>query len=162
MNAQTCENLNCRKEIDELKQSIAEYAVKYNELKKTYHSALVENLKRDVILEQLCEQNKTKSFDEFKNDFTGKALLDLQLIGTSEREDSTFILSAVRNLFQEKRASLKNSTYRSLSSTEPEKIDNIRKVYYARLESIQSIPRRYTKFPKHVKTAIESINKKNK
>lgn len=145
---------------------------KNQEIKQKYHTALIENLKRDVVLHNLKSKKNEYRYSEFSAEFCAVALAKLRAFGTSQKDDSTFVLTAVRSLYQNNFGALKDKTYSGISRNKnkqalsPEKLSCLKNVYGKRMEYVrQDLPfmnnERKSNFAKHVKTAIESINKIN-
>lgn len=144
--------------------------ISYNSTKHEYQAALIENLKKDLILHKLLNQEKENNFDEFSDRFPANTLDELRSLSMAEKCDSSFILAAMRGLYKQNLAALKNKTYSGVSKTNskesisPEKMKCLNDIFQKRLELEDAgvNDEREKKFPKYVKSAIESINKANK
>lgn len=145
----------------------------YHQTKQKYQAALIENLKKDLILHKLLNQEAENEFVEFTGQFPAKTLMELCSLDKAEKNDSSFILTAVRGLYSNDLTQLKNKTYSGYSKTNtkecisPEKIKCLRDIFEKRLELIELSDifvddARKNKFPKHVKNAIVTINKSKK
>lgn len=166
-----CNNEACVEEIDKLEAEIASYMCKNQSVKQQYNVALIENLKKDFVLYNLLHQNTEKSYEEFIGTFPVETIKRLQSIGQNQENDSSFILAAVRGLYSDNLTKLKNKSYSGPSKRNlkegltPEKVNHLKSIYEKRMEymkpnsSMVAIEERKKKFSKHVKTAIQTINK---
>lgn len=102
-----CSNLDCRNEIQLLEDDIRQLKAKLKETKEKYHTSLVENLKKDVEINYLSEKVKNLT-DELGIYFNSKFQDEMFSLSSSERDDSTFVLMAIRHLFRDKIGSLSN------------------------------------------------------
>lgn len=146
---------------------------KYHLTKQKYNAALVENLKKDFILYNLTNQHIDNRFEEFSVMFSIDTIKLLRKFRPKSESDSSFILAAVRGLYRDNLARLKNKSYSGISKNNvkqpltPEKVTCLRSIYEKRMEYIEGEinmhdkAERKKKFAKHVKTALESINKSN-
>lgn len=134
---------------------------------------MIENLKKDLILHKLLNQEIKNEFDEFNDRFPVKTLNELRTLGKAEKCDSSFVLNALRGLYINNLAELKDKTYSGSSKTNskepitPEKMKCLKEIFEKRLEYIELADiivddERKKKFPKLVKNAIETINKAKK
>lgn len=170
---ESCENEACVDEMDKIEAEIAKCMTTYYETKQKYQAALIDNLKKDLILHKLLNQQTGYNFHAFSGGFPTETLDKLSTYGTAEQYDSTFVLTAVRGMYSHNLSALKNKSYSGLSKTNskesisPEKMKCLKNIFDKRLEYIESedfivSDERKKKFPKHVKNAIESINKVKK
>lgn len=168
--AKSCQKGACLDEIQSLENEIAICISEQKEIKRELMIALSENLKKDFVIENLTDQAKNQRFDEYKDKFSSEAIQFIRNIGTTEKEDSTFVLMSMRGLYENNLSTLANKTYTGVSKCEknaltPTKSAFLKDIYNQRLKYIEedgfiiSATRR-KKFAKHVKTAIESINRK--
>lgn len=100
-------------------------------------SVCVANNNRDSI----SGLNRVLIFDEFSSDFTSSQLADLRQVGNAKREDSTFILIALKNLYEKNLETLetKSLTGRSKPGQRkekmtPEKTAILAKIFQNRLQ----------------------------
>lgn len=128
----------------------------------------MENLKKDIILNDLQKTKKDEGFNDFHEKFSIGTLKLLQTFGPEQKEDSSFILAAVRGLYQNNLAALKtksfsgNSLNNNKQALSPEKLKILNDLYERRLSALESGDKRKKLFSKHIKNAIASINKKTK
>lgn len=138
---ENCSNENCELEIQSLKDEIGQCKAKLKETKDKYHAALVQNLKKDIEIEDLSKKAEQIT-DELEIFFDTKTQKKMLLVSSSERDDSTYILMAVRYLFRDKIDSLSNYSIsgRSKSGAKeifPEKeAEIIRKIFEKRMASL--------------------------
>lgn len=165
-----CENSVCIDEIDKLEAELAVCMQKCHSTKQKYHAALVENLKKDLILRNLTNQPNENRFEEFGDTFPIETIKLLRSFSSKPENDSSFVLVSVRSLYRNDLATLKNKSYSGHSKNNvkkpftPEKLDRLKSIYEKRIEyehddGIHDSLDRKKKFPKHVKTALETINK---
>lgn len=169
---ENCENESCIDDIDQIEAEIAKCMATYQEKKQQYQDALIDNLKKDLILHKILNRETENNFDEFDDRFPTDTLNKLRSIDKTEKCDSSFILTALRGLYIHDLAALKNKTYSGISKTTskepitPKKMEYLKEIFEKRLGYIQEDcvvnDERKKKFPKHVKNAIESINKAKK
>lgn len=170
---ESCENEACVDEIDQIEAEIAKCMSTYQETKHKYQAALIDNLKKDLILHKLLNREAETNFNDFDDRFPAETLHTLRSFDNVEKCDSSFVLTAVRGLYIQNLAALKNKTYSGISknnskeSISPEKIKCLKDIFdkrmeYIELENCVVNGERKKKFAKHVKNAIESINKAKK
>lgn len=158
-----CQSVSCGKEIDELENEKAQYVKKIKEMKQKYHAALIENLKKDVIIGRLLDR-KEHCFDNFKAEFSFEALESLRKHGNSPSADSSFILTAIRDLYKGNINLLKNISFtnRSKSKTQmsPQKRTVLQRIYDERMKYLDEIganvKERKNKLSLHIKIAIRN------
>lgn len=139
-------------------------------VKQKYQHALIENLKKDIILYNLTKQQSNQQFDEFNDVLSVETLQLLRSIGQTPECDSSFVLAAVRSLYGQNLPTLKNKSYSGISKDKkkepftPEKLNCLRSLYEKRFEYMEDNiimhTERKKKFAKHIKTALETINNK--
>lgn len=166
-----CQNEACRKETEDLSNEIDKHIKEIEDAKKQYLVLLVENLQKDVIIERLREGKPR--FEEFQHVFSPETLKLLLMLGNTAKEDSTFVLHAIRDLFKDNLDSLKNVSYTGRSKDESKTemsqavknvLQNIfdeRMLYLEEIEE-SKVKERKAKLVTHIKNAINSINKANK
>lgn len=165
-----CQNEICFKEIEALEKEIACNESKYEEIKQKYQTALVENLKKDLVLDSLIQKAKEHRFSGFSEFFPSNTLIELNLIGPSEKDDSSFVSTTIRSLYSDNLALLETKTLSGKSkennkeAMSPAKVVILKNIYDKRMEYLETDclltnKKRKKNFSKHVKTALESINK---
>lgn len=171
--AEQCENKICAEEIKKLENDIACCMSEYEKCKQKYQTALVDNLKRDLMLDNLTEQKKENRFNDFKKVFSLSSLTELKCMGPNEREDSSFVLTAVRNLYAENLAALQKKTLTGASKNDtteamsPKKVDILRNVYAKRMEYMEEDclldnKNRKKNCSKHINIALQTIKRNEK
>lgn len=156
----------CQEQIRELKAQISLSEAKRKELKAKYFDLLTENLKKDVQIADIEKKIRPNIFHGFENQFSTDSIERLHLIGFAQKEDSAFVLAVMRGLYGGRLDVLSNKTVCGHSKDEtkqpitPAKISIIRNLFHKRLErdSINSAERK-KKINRHIKSAIENINK---
>lgn len=136
---ENCEN--CVDEIDEIEKEIAKCITQQNITKQKYNEALIENLKYDLILYKLQNQEQQIQFEEFKDLFSVKTLDKLRNLSGAEVNDSGFILAAVRDLYKDNLSVLKNKNYTGSCGKEavsPEKKKILKDIFDKRLEYLNN------------------------
>lgn len=105
-------------------------------------------------------------FKEFKNEFSCDSMEKIRFVGFTQKDDSEFVLAVVRGLYEGKLdvLSKKSVTGRSKDGTKeaisPTKMSIVKNMFKKRIEmnSFNSVERK-KKIARHIKTAIENINK---
>lgn len=160
----SCENEKCYSEITSLISELEAHQEKIEQISQQYHNMLIENLKKDGTIRKLeAILLKSGYLSEFR-DILSEAFDELNLVANVPEKDSTFILRLMRHVYKNDLPGLKNKTYsnngRSKSKTPltPTKLGLVRRIFEKRVKDNQSDDR-LAMFGKHVKTALESINK---
>lgn len=157
------ECVSCETEVKAMENEAALLEKEYDELKKKYYNALLENLKKDVEIEALEEslQSKYRKFSDILPENTLKVLRSLE---NTKSKDSKFILTALRGLYADRMDELKNINLSGISKKNedkrpmtPEKQDSLRQMLRERTNDSE----RVSQINRLIKTAIETINKKN-
>lgn len=160
-----CANDKCYSEIASLKLELDTYQQKRDELSTHYHDMLIENLKRDGLIRKLESKLSVSYLNEFRIDLSEEAIDDLERVPNVPEKDTAFISRVVRDIYKDDLHRLKNKVYRinarnpSKTPLTPSKVDLVRRIFQKRITGKQSAER-LEKFGKHVKTSLESINKK--
>lgn len=168
-----CDNETCIGEIDQLEAEISCCIQQSMSIKQQYQRALIENLKKDIIIYDLTKKQNETKFEEFIGAFSTETISSLRSFDSKVDCDSSFVLAAVRGLYGDNLQRLKNKSYSGISRDRtkepltPEKLTCLRSLYEKRLHYIDNIDvhesaLRKNKFAKHVKTALETINNKTK
>lgn len=167
-----CTSEICQNKIKLLKAEIQQCDAQIEDFKSQYSQLLIENLKKDVILESLNSKIKDIRYHEFSNDFSESDLEMIRLIGNDQRDDPSFVRAALRSLYVGNLAVLKHKSMsgkskdNSKSAITPEKRKIIENLFNRRIQLVESEEmvdtRRKKSVAKHIKTAIEYINKDNK
>lgn len=156
-----CSNDVCHSEILQIEQRIRDCKQKIEKSKQKYHETLVLNLKKDLIIEQLKKQLQSVQYDEFRGIISDTAVEQLRKINDSQKKDSLFILTALKDLYRNDLTRLKHITYsgRTKEPMTPEKKKNLKDLFTERLKNSIDATDRLDNFGKYVKTAIENTNK---
>lgn len=135
-----------------------------------YYEMLLENVKKDFEIDELeknIQQEKNKTvYADFAKYFSSNWMNTLRSFDRTENEDSKFILSAVRGLYENSLEVLKskNISGRSKDNSKqpvtPEKIGILRDLLKERVANDQDSAEREKKLNNLIKTSIETINKK--
>lgn len=157
----------CKEEIQQLKDEIALCEAERKELKGNYFDMLVENLKKDVEIAEMEKQIQPSILDGYEDKFPTDSIEQIRLIGFTKEEDSAFVLAVMRGLYDGNLDVLSKKTVTGRSKDEekeaisPEKMSIMKHLFDKRVDA-NSIDRteRKKKINKHIKSAIESINKK--
>lgn len=164
-----CTNSACHAEITELEKQLFESQKRIQDGKKTYHELLVQNLKKDIQINQL--QEKMSNFNEFRGAISNNAIDMLNSIDNSDAKDSLFVLTALKDLYQHDLNNLKQKSYSgqkrlnansSKDPITPEKKNVLQELFSHRLKHRPDGQNRMKRLAKYVKQAIETINKTNK
>lgn len=161
------DNNLCREEIQHLKSEIEKSETERKELKNKYFSLLAENFKKDIEIENLQEKVRP-AYQTFENEFSAKSMKRLRLIGFSPKEDSAFVLAALRGLYEGRLGDLSKKTVSGRSKDNakgpisPKKMSSIMNLFIERTErhgnSSESAARQH-KVSKFISSAIKNINK---
>lgn len=160
----SCENEKCYSEITSLRTELEANQEKIEQSSQKYHNMLIENLKKDGIIRKLeAILLKSGYLSEFR-DILSEAFDELNLVKNVPEKDSAFILRLMRHVYKDDLPRLKNKTYSNKGKTKlkspltPTKLSLVRRIFEKRVKDNQKDDR-IAMFGKHVKSAIESINK---
>lgn len=144
--------------IDMCKIIIAEKQSEIEDLKKRIETKVV----------PLSSSEKPLLFSEFNEDFTEQQLSRLRSIGTSKREDSTFVALSMRSMYEGRLETLQTKTLtgRGLHGNKkekltPEKVSKIKNMFEQRIdESVEVAEQRVARkklFNKYIRNAQRNI-----
>lgn len=161
---------SCVGDIKNSEQEITLIQRECKELRRKYHDMLIDNLKKDVEIEDLEMQQvrEQSKYTEYTNNFTQKSMETLRSIGNTKADDGKFILAAVIGLYEDRLEILKerNISGRSKSKTKQpmtiEKMKILQGLFTERIQNSTEFPVRNKNVKTLIKTAIETINKKHK
>lgn len=166
---ENCNVESCNSKINELKEEIAAIEIKISESKAKYGQMLIENLKNDVKLEELNEKLQNLRYKEFSGDFAQNTLDVIRSIGVAKHDDPPFVRAAVQSLYASDLTVLKNKSVSGRSKNKnktqitPKKRIILEKLFNRRMEIIAATEvideKRKNALTKHIKAAIENINK---
>lgn len=157
----------CEKEINGLREKINNLAIKSDELKNEYKKLLIDNLEKDVKIRNLKKELEEKKFWVFKGKLSENCLSELEVIGKSVAEDSTFVCCVINDLYD--LSTLKNVTLSGRSKASntveisTEKRDILEATFLRRLtfvprEEVNEIRR--NNLNKLIRNAIDSAKRK--
>lgn len=156
----------CASEIEAVEKEIASIEKECKLLRQKYHDKLVENLKKDVEIEQMELQIQDKSdYADFTEHFSDDSMKNIRSLGLTEASDSKFVLAVVRGLYENRLEVLQNknlSGRSKLANKEPmtpEKMGIIKDIFSKRTNGSNESDKRRQNLRKMVKSAIETINK---
>lgn len=162
-----CNNISCHTELDSIKTQISECERKINEGKERYHQLLILNLKKDVVIEELKQKLANSIYENFIDVLSRESISKLRALSNEQKDDSTFVLSIVADLYKDDLFRLQNKSFsgsKKTTSMTPHKVDTIQKLFDERMDFIEkSIPvtlDQKSNVGKHIKSAIENINRK--
>lgn len=161
MHVVNCSGGKCQDHLQKLRDEILDYETKINATKEKYHEVLIVNLKKDAVMYKLEKDLENSKFMKY-GDILGHQTVDsLKLLSNAPPKDSTFILIAMKGLYRNDLSLLKTMTYsgRTKEKMPQEKIDILKNLFIERLEAESDCVERNANFGKHIKSAIESINK---
>lgn len=156
-----CSNEQCHAEIENLKKKIVECEKEISKGKDQYQHFLIQNLKKDLTIEDLKSQLKNNPYQKFNNNFSVEGLQSLTKMDQSAKKDSKFILTAMKDIYRDNLKRLEGKTYsgRKKEQITPKKLEVLRTVFNERLKNLPNYEERNSNFRKCVKNAIENINK---
>lgn len=159
-----CSGGKCQDRLQKLKDEISLYETKINEAKERYHEVLIINLKKDAVIYKLENSLQNSKFCKYVDFLGDKTIESLRLLSETQEKDSAFILNAMRGLYRENLSVLKKLTYsgRAKEKMPQDKIDILKNLFIERLDSQSNCIERNANIGKHIKNAIESINKTSK
>lgn len=166
--ADECKNETCKEKFEELEKEIGEIEKQVCDLKAKYGQMLIENLKKDLILEELNEKSEVMRFDEFSGDFSKEDLHLIQSVSNSKQNDPLFVRVVLRSLYASnltvlnKRCVSGKSKSGEKSEISPVKRQILDKIYNRRMEIAsvsEVVESRRNTLNKHIKAAIEIITK---
>lgn len=166
-----CNNATCKTTIETLKADNAAIEKKLSEMKTKYGQMLIDNLKKDVTLEELNKKQKDQNSGSSLMFFQKMIWIQSVPVGDGKQEDALFVRTAIRILYSNDLNILKNRYVTAKSKNgdkvqvTPEKRKIIDKIFMQRMDAIAAKEglddKRKTMLAKHIKAAIENINKAN-
>lgn len=148
-----------------MREALSECEKKIKEAKEQYHQALIINLKKDAVIRQLKENLKKSKFDKYRESLGDDTIVELDSLSTSCDKDSTFVATILKALYKNNLLALKTMTYSGRGTNKqklPQKdIDILKIVFTERLNGQTDFDKRNANLSKHIKAAIESVNKTN-
>lgn len=157
--------VQCENELQNLQTEVVLCNEKVSQATKFYHETLVTNLKKDLNIRQLKQKIFENRFEQFHDTLSSPAINDLKTVAGLPEKDSTFVLKAMRCIYNQDLSRLKNKTCsgRAKDALSPEKKEIIEKLFKVRVESSEKddtkAAARKSKLPIHVKNAITTISK---
>lgn len=157
----------CGQEIDDLKDEINSLVLESDELKQKYKKLLILNLEKDIQIRNLRKELEVNKFTKFKWKLSESCLSNLETIGNSVSEDSSFVCCIMNDLYDISK--LKNLTLSGRSKTgdkveiDQEKKDILEAIFAQRLAYVrrQEVNEcRRNNLNKLIRNAIDSANKK--
>lgn len=125
---------------------------------------LVENVNKDLEIESLEKKNgSNRKYLGFEENFSPESLENLRLFDIGKKDDSKFILAAVRGLYSDDLKVLIKKTISGRSKSQPKekispkKMEILKQLFKSRVGDDVA---REMDLGKFVKSAIVSINKK--
>lgn len=159
-----CSKISCSNEICALQTEINEIESKIKEFRSMYYDMLVENVNKDLEIESLEKKNgSNRKYLGFEENFSPESLENLRLFDIGKKDDSKFILAAVRGLYSDDLKVLKKKTISGRSKSQPKekispkKMEILKQLFKSRVGDDVA---REMDLGKFVKSAIVSINKK--
>lgn len=154
----------CETEMEQLRNQVSLLNEKVSSSSKVYLEILVSNLKKDLKIKELREKLIANPFDEFVGILPSATVFQLNKVGGEAKNDSNFILKAMRGIYGEDLSRLENKTYsgRRKEALTPEKRDMMKNLFDKRIDlherDSENVSVRKKCFAKHVKNAIATIN----
>lgn len=127
---------------------------------------LIENLQKDIIIKQIKKKIEENKFLSFEKHLSKEYLERLNLIGGSQREDSTFVAVAINALYSEnteviKKKGLSRSKTKGNSEITPEKRKILEELFAKRMSYLVNVDiNRQNNLPKLIRNAIDNAKKK--
>lgn len=155
---------SCCEEVNDLKEKINNLLLKSEKLKTEYKKLLIVNLEKDVKIRNLKKELEKNKFLEFKVKLSEDCLSELEIIGNSVVEDSTFVSCIIADLYD--LSTLKNLTLSGRGETveiSTEKREVLEAVFSRRLAYV---PReevndfRRNNLSKLIRNAIDNAKRK--
>lgn len=157
---------SCASEIKKEDDEIALIEAECKELRRKYHDMLVENIKKDVEIDELEVKIREKSsYAEFTNKFSDESMKTLRSFETAEANDSKYVLAAVRGLYEDRLEVLKErnlsgrSKNRKKYPVTPVKLKILQDIFTERIKNTTGFAERRQNLNALIKSAIETINK---
>lgn len=184
LNRDKCGNQACARERKKLQQQLEESKEKKEQTKELIRTCeeIIEkknhtlNLLRSQLNECVEAENRSEAkelFEEYQNDFTRDGLRELRSIGGTKTDDSKFILTGMRFLYDKKLHRLASITVtgrgkkgkNNSEKMSPKKMVAIKGAYTERLKMLKleerEFDQRSTRINIHINNAIQNLNPKN-
>lgn len=161
-----CSKIACSNEIAALETQIDVVEAENKEMRVKYYDMLVDNLKKDLEIESLEEKCRSnKRYSNFEEHLSTESMDTLRSYDITKKNDSKFVLAAVRGLYANRLEVLKNKTVSGRSKSQPKekitptKMTILRELFKTRIGDDMESSGREKSLSKMVKSAIEQINK---
>lgn len=156
----------CGSEIKNTEDEIALVGAECKELRRKYHNMLVENIKKDVEIDDLeVKVREQSSYADFKNKLSDESMKTLRSFGIAEGNDSKFVLAAVKGLYEGRLEVVKERNLSGRSKTQkknpvtPEKMKILQDLFTERIKNTTGSAERGQNLNALIKSAIDTINK---
>lgn len=130
----------CQGEIDLLNQNLQYLLEKQKQLKNKYHELLVENIKKDIIINDLKEKIESEKINHYSGVLSSNCVQKLKIIDKSKKKDSTFIKCIINELYSKEELKKKTVHGKSKDSKKtpisPEKKKLLKKLLEERLQDV--------------------------
>lgn len=158
----------CEQEIDDLNSKINNLVLKSDNLKQEYKNLLILNLEKDIEIRNLKKNLATNKFLKFRGKLSECCLSNLDTIGNSISEDSTFVCCILNDLYDLPTLKTLTLTGRSKFGDKieisSEKKEILEEIFYLRLAFVprQEVTQfRRENLHKLIRNAIDNAHKKS-
>lgn len=160
---------HCCEKITDLRKELNSLTEVVKKRKKEYQTLLVENLQKDLIIRQIRTKIEEKKFSSFEGLLSRECLEKLSSIGSSQREDSTFVAMAINELYSENPKVIKQKVIKQSvrskkdgkSEISPEKKTILERLFAARMSYFAHVDvTRANNLNKLIRNAIDNANRK--
>lgn len=160
------ECVQCDIEMQTTQQEINTIEAENKTLREEYYDCLVQNVKKDVEIEELVKKIGTRSmYSGFVKKLSAKSMNTLRSFKKTVAHDSKFISTAIRGLYEgrleilnERNLSGRSKIHQKQPVT-PEKMNILRGLFMERVKNTTDSAERAENLNQLVKTAIGNINR---
>lgn len=160
----------CEEEIDLLKKELNSLIDKEKELKENYKHILIENMKKDLLIDSLEKSDqKDKQFESFKDHISSSVLNELRAKSSLRSDDPNFISVALHGLYGNDIGILKKKTLSGRSDCggkqpiSPKKKEILERIFEERLNAspVNDVDElRKNSLSKLIRSALDSAYRK--
>lgn len=160
---------HCCEKITDLRKELNSLTEAFKKRKQEYQTLLIENLQKDLIIRQIKTKIEEKKFSSFEDQLSKDCIVKLNLIGNSQKEDSTFVALAINELYRGNSEAIKHKVIKESarskksgkSEISPKKKKFLERLFAERISYFANVDEtRENNLNKLIRNAIDNANKK--
>lgn len=157
----------CCDTLQNLRQDLLRLTETVKKLKQEYQTLLIENLQKDLNIREIKKKIEENKFSSFESQLSKTCLVKLNLIGKSQKDDSTFVALALNELYNENTEAIKQKSLSGRSkkgakksTITPEKKKILERLFAERMSYVDADTSRGSNLNKLIRNAIDNANRK--